>query len=1596
MKNKLLLSLIVSLFAVTAWADVTIKEAYVLAPTGGAKTTRTPFDGRYTTWYYNSARSKTTDVIGSDRAFWTDHRTNSADNKDCYLETTIEGGLKAVSFKWQQGNGADYPDNLYLGIEINDEQADYIEAASVNTAGAIVANTYSHTFAVKGNNVKLALFNRSTTTRESPTDIGRILIGPITITPYLLYTQKDVTIGLKQKGYYNDELINNTGSEGTISYSSSATGVATVDEYGVITPVSAGDAIITAEWSEGASTTYTLHVVDGILAENFSKVKQTSQTASAEWDGDLFEWEVANVRRGADDTLGLSPRIQATALRNIAGSSLVSKGVIEGGVKHVDFDWRQWASGTTPLTINMYYSADKENWGDAVATQSEDAVGASTPHIFSEDIDNGAKGNAYLRLNYTSGAGVAVLGALKITPWLLYTTKEATLDTRVSLTYTNTGLINNTTGDAPTYGIAPANAAVSINGEGQVAVEDGADVNGDFTITATWGAVTTTYTLHIISRTPTEASYPNAAVRIALDGSIVNALSYTAGYDGTIAYASSNTAVATVNAEGVVSLAGGVGQTTITATLPQTTNYKAASASYNLYVRDNGARIEMFSGVTQSSVVGETLTDWNGDLFTWQAQYQVRRGTNDTIHAGISKHQGTSIGIQNPTGTPLSSILQSKGEVEGGIKYLSFYWMQWGAASGGTRRIAVYADDELIGYQENPNGASGKAGDEFMLGINNAMTSNKQLVIKNESYKGSVGTLSDASNSSRIVLDNIYITPYLLYTNKAHELYAGESYTNSGLINNTESGTITYSLEDNDGEASIDPASGEVTALAAGEVTVKATWSEGAFTTYTLTILSKVVTEASYAESVKRVDLNTLAISNPLVYTEGYDGTITYSSSNTAVATVNQETGAVALKKGVGQATITATLPATENYEAASASYTIYVRDNGARIEDYSNVHIGDGVVGNEGTDWTGVHFDWHVEGAIRHNASDTIWGKTNPDNVKVWIATAASTNETPISAGVMASKDVVEGGIKYLSFYWKQWASESNRTLRIAAFDGETRRGFMEYVPNGASTLEKFLFGVNGMMRNNHVLSIKNESYTTETFDGTIADDGTASKSRLIIDDIYITPYLLYTDKSNKLMRVGEEYTRPIINNTGGETGTLIYSSSNTDVATVVASGENAGQVTAVARGEATITAKFAWEGSSDFVETSYQVQVFPVNCETFSLNATAHTYHTAQYGNSYDNPEPVVEDKCTWYAWLGGVVPSNYEPNIAVIRAPRADEQGPAYLRSGALEGGIASMTFDWNLVDNESNINWDIRVLVNGSEVKQLGNDDLSMTPLTNFGQIEITGINEPGNFVITFENHSTVIGDYPAGKNKARFVIDNVTWTNYEGTKTLSENADNSAWLAANNGETRNVEIVRSALVDGVWNTLCLPFAISKSTDLGGAEVQEMTSAELNGDELTVGFSALAGDELVAGKPYLVKPTSNVNISGTYSDKQITSIASAVSYSIITLQGIFSPYVMTAGDENTLFVGTPNSAGDNLFHPSVDGSLKGFRAYFTINQTAGAPAIRRARFVVNEAQSPTALDESNRALMQDNSKRIENGQLVIIRDGVKYNAIGQKIQ
>ena len=91
------------------------------------------------------------------------------------------------------------------------------------------------------------------------------------------------------------------------------------------------------------------------------------------------------------------------------------------------------------------------------------------------------------------------------------------------------------------------------------------------------------------------------------------------------------------------------------------------------------------------------------------------------------------------------------------------------------------------------------------------------------------------------------------------------------------------------------------------------------------------------------VDINNAAGASYPTLTNNSDGTVSYESSDTEVATIDASTGAITLV-AAGSTTITANVTATDNYSAASASYTLTVVDASALGEAVAFVAEKDGV----------------------------------------------------------------------------------------------------------------------------------------------------------------------------------------------------------------------------------------------------------------------------------------------------------------------------------------------------------------------------------------------------------------------------------------------------------------------------------------------------------------------------------------------------------------------------------------------------------------------------------------------------------------------------
>jgi hypothetical protein len=229
-------------------------------------------------------------------------------------------------------------------------------------------------------------------------------------------------------------------------------------------------------------------------------------------------------------------------------------------------------------------------------------------------------------------------------------------------------------------------------------------------------------------------------------------------------------------------------------------------------------------------------------------------------------------------------------------------------------------------------------------------------------------------------------------------------------------------------------------------------------------------------------------------------------------------------------------------------------------------------------------------------------------------------------------------------------------------------------------------------------------------------------------------------------------------------------------------------------------------------------------------------------------------------------------------------------------------------------------------------------------------------------------------------------------------TLADNVDNAALIAANLNKAADVTLGRTIFCDGDYNTICLPFDLSEEqlaeSPLANASFKAFKYAVIEADELQVRVIDVEGG-LEAGVPYLMKMTADENLVSPLFKNVTISATTAKTVGKdepVEFIGTFAPVPFAKDDVSTLFVHTNNNL---TWSGKEETSLKAFRAYF--NRTASAPApLRpgmRAR-IVEHYQMPTGIENVQNAEIKT-QKFIENGRVVIIRNGVKYSVQGQVI-
>lgn len=470
---------------------------------------------------------------------------------------------------------------------------------------------------------------------------------------------------------------------------------------------------------------------------------------------------------------------------------------------------------------------------------------------------------------------------------------------------------------------------------------------------------------------------------------------------GTVTYSSSDETTATVNSSGVVTPKK-AGTVTITASVAAGTYNNAASKSYKVTIQAlTQYTVTWMASGSQHAVVTYTEGDKlalpdnptgcsEREFVGWIAANSYSHATvapefitaGSTVDANATYYAVYALkttGNANSITVKQSSFTAVAASMDSYISYAAEQGTATSAPGVYSNIIRIYQNGGIL----NVNAKTGAKITSVTIGSEMATSvtykvdagseSSAQAITAGGKYtKSGINassvkfTCKGTTSSARLYLNYLEVTyttgnatTYTYYSTDCSETITGqkptitfstaskvltidETFTNT--LNKNTTGTATYSSSE-PAIASVNASTGEVTALTAGTTTITASVAAaGSYTagsaTYTVTVVRKQTTP-SFATA--QVDIKTGESYRQEVASNGHDGLVSYESSDVSVVTVDAATGTI-LGKSAGIATITAHLAQTTQYDAASATYTVYVSSE--MVSDALGVTwIADGVV---------------------------------------------------------------------------------------------------------------------------------------------------------------------------------------------------------------------------------------------------------------------------------------------------------------------------------------------------------------------------------------------------------------------------------------------------------------------------------------------------------------------------------------------------------------------------------------------------------------------------------------------------------------------------
>ena len=236
--------------------------------------------------------------------------------------------------------------------------------------------------------------------------------------------------------------------------------------------------------------------------------------------------------------------------------------------------------------------------------------------------------------------------------------------------------------------------------------------------------------------------------------------------------------------------------------------------------------------------------------------------------------------------------------------------------------------------------------------------------------------------------------------------------------------------------------------------------------------------------------------------------------------------------------------------------------------------------------------------------------------------------------------------------------------------------------------------------------------------------------------------------------------------------------------------------------------------------------------------------------------------------------------------------------------------------------------------------------------------------------------------------------------------LADNDDNSTAII--DKQVADVKLSgRTLYKDGNWNTLCLPFDVTKNQrsnithPLYGATIKKMASTSYLDDNGTLMLNFTDVSSIVAGTPYLIKwETTGSNIKNpVFTDVIISSTEPTPvvsSDSKVTFVGQYSPFAIDETNINSVIM---LSSGNRLGYSNATRTLRPFRAHFEVPGDGSEPGARNfvldfgdeTTGVVSIDHSPLTIDHSADAWYSLDGRKLDN---VPTKKGV-YIVNGRKV-